>query len=146
TGIAAALVVGGRVLAGAHGAAGEIGYLLRDRHDVGFAAGHAPLEEYVSGSGLAARGTELLGRDTDAGWLFTAQEPGVRALVDDALDELARHVANLAVTVDAERIAVTGGLMRSAPRVLAALRRRLDAAVPFPPTVVAARFRQDAAL
>ncbi len=31
TGLAAAIVIGGRVLAGSHGAAGEIGYNLRDR-------------------------------------------------------------------------------------------------------------------
>ncbi|WP_331768261.1 ROK family protein [Embleya sp. NBC_00896] len=146
TGIAAAIVIGGRVLGGAHGAAGEIGYLLRGRQDIGFGAGHAPLEEYASGIGLAARGAELLGREVDAAAVFADRDPRVRALVDEALDELAVHVANLATTLDAERVAVTGGLMRSAPRVLAALRRRAGEAVPFPPVVVPARFLQDAAL
>ncbi|OPC78720.1 glucokinase [Embleya scabrispora] len=146
TGIAAAIVLGGRVLAGANGAAGEIGYLLRDRADIGFGAGRAPLEEYAAGSGLGRRGGELLGRELDAAALFTDPDPRVRALVDEALDELALHVANLAITIDAERIAITGGLMRSAPRVLAALRARIRTAVPFPPVVVPARFLQDASL
>ncbi|WP_439679981.1 ROK family protein [Embleya sp. MST-111070] len=146
TGIAAAIVLGGRVLAGANGAAGEIGYLLRDRADVGFGAGRAPLEEYTAGSGLGRRGGELLGHEVDAAALFTDPDPRVRALVDEALDELAVHIANLAITIDAERIAITGGLMRSAPRVLAALRARIRTAVPFPPVVVPARFLQDASL
>lgn len=62
TGLAVALVAGGRVLRGAHGAAGEIGYLLRDRSDrAGVASGRAPLEEHVSGLGLARRAGEVLG-------------------------------------------------------------------------------------
>ncbi|MGC0419988.1 ROK family protein [Embleya sp. AB8] len=146
TGIAAAIVLGGRVLTGAHGAAGEIGYLLRGRADTGFGAGRAPLEEYASGSGLGTRGSELLGHDVDAAALFADPDPRVAALVDDALDELAVHIANLATTLDAERIAVTGGLMHAAPRVLAALRARTREAVPFPPAVVPARFLQDASL
>jgi glucokinase len=50
------------------------------------------------------------------------------------------------VLIDPARIAVGGGLMGSAERVLAALRRRVDQAAPFPPEVVAAHFTHDAAL
>jgi glucokinase len=56
------------------------------------------------------------------------------------------HVANLAVALDPARIAVGGGLMYSGELVLAALRRRVRQAAPFPPEVVAARFVHDAAL
>ena len=42
TGLAAAIVVGGRVLDGAHGASGEIGYNLVARGDVGLAIGRPP--------------------------------------------------------------------------------------------------------
>ena len=59
---------------------------------------------------------------------------------------LALHIANLALMVDPERIAVGGGMMGSAERVLSALRRTLERAVPFPPAVVCARFLHDAAL
>jgi excisionase family DNA binding protein len=51
TGLAAAIVADGRVLAGANGAAGEIGYNLRRLADVGY-AGYVPLEEAVSGRAL----------------------------------------------------------------------------------------------
>src|SRR6266446_6542544 len=45
TGIAAAIVIGGRVVTGAHGASGEIGYNLRSVLDTtGAAHGRAPLE------------------------------------------------------------------------------------------------------
>src|SRR5256885_302228 len=50
TGIAAAIVIGERVITGAHGASGEIGYNLRSVLDnSGAAHGRAPLEEAISG-------------------------------------------------------------------------------------------------
>ena len=52
TGLAAAIVIGGVVLSGANGAAGEIGYNLRQLADVGD-AGYLTLEEAVSGRALA---------------------------------------------------------------------------------------------
>ncbi|MBB4684441.1 ROK family protein [Amycolatopsis jiangsuensis] len=149
TGIAAAVLVGGRVLTGAHGAAGEIGYNLRFPQDcAGFAGGAAPLEEAVGGRGLGGRASEALGRTVTAGELFALARENAEAkeLVTAALDELSMHVANLAIAFDPERIAVGGGLVRSADVLLPALRERLAAAVPFPPDLVPARFDQDAAL
>src|SRR4051794_19029628 len=50
TGLAAGIVLGGRVLAGANGAAGEIGYALRGTEDAdGARDGRAPLEEHAGG-------------------------------------------------------------------------------------------------
>lgn len=147
TGIAAALFVGGRLLRGAHGAAGEIGYALLGVTDrEGAAAGRAPLEELAGGAGLAAGGAQLLGREVTAAQLFASDDPQVSAFVDGTLDELAVHVANLAIAFDPERIAVGGGFLGSADRVLAALQRRLVQAVPFPPELVQAHFDQDSAL
>ncbi len=149
TGIAAAVLVGGRVLTGANGAAGEIGYnLLAPQDTEGFASGAAPLEEAVGGRGLGGRASDLLGRPVTAGELFALAKENVEAkeLVTAALDELSMHVANLAIALDPERIAVGGGLVRSADVLLPALADRLAHAVPFPPQLVAARFDQDASL
>ena len=149
TGIAAAVLVGGRLLTGANGAAGEIGYnLLAPQDTEGFASGAAPLEEAVGGRGLGGRASALLGRPVTAGELFGLAKENVLAkeLVTAALDELSMHVANLAIALDPERIAIGGGLVRSADVLLPALADRLAHAVPFPPQLVAARFDQDAAL
>jgi glucokinase len=151
TGLAAALVAGGRVVTGAHGAAGEVGYCLRGaggRDEAGAADGRAPLEEFASGAGLGRRGSVMLGRPVSAAEVFALAEadPRARSLVDETLAELAVHVANWSVLVDPARVAVGGGLMRSADRVLDALGRRLRSAVPFPPELVAARFVEDGAL
>ena len=56
TGLAAAIVIGGQVVGGGNGAAGEIGYNLRAISDVGRALDQrVPLEGLVSGQGLARR-------------------------------------------------------------------------------------------
>lgn len=137
TGLAAGIVVGGEVLAGANGAAGEIGYALRS------AAEPQPLEEHAGGRAIGERG------GSSAAEVFERArhgEPEAQALVHDALDELAVHVANLAIAIDPARIAVGGGLMHHHDLVLPALQRRVQQAVPFPPPVVPARFVHDAAL
>ena len=144
TGTGAALIAGGRVIPGAHGAAGEIGYLLREPGERGHAAGRAPLEEYASGSGLAARGSALLGEPVTAAGLFARrEEPAVAALLDDAAAALGTAVANLTTALDPERVVVGGGM---AAAFLPALRNAIARAVPFPPPVETARFLDDAPL
>jgi glucokinase len=150
TGLAAGIVLGGRVLHGANGAAGEIGYALRGVGDDGSAAaGRAPLEEHVGGRALGERASRLLGAPLSAAEVLARAETDLdaRLLVDETLAELAVHVANLAVLLDPARIAVGGGMLGSAQElVLTALRRRVRQAAPFPPEVVAAHFVHDAPL
>src|SRR4051794_32505559 len=59
TGLSMGLVVGGRVVDGAHGAAGEIGYSLGRAGEPGVVAGRAPLEEQVSGRAIGERASVL---------------------------------------------------------------------------------------
>jgi glucokinase len=147
TGIAAAIVIGGRVVTGAHGASGEIGYNLRSVLDTsGAAHGRAPLEEAVGGRFIGERGSLLLGEPLSAANVFAHSDIRARFLVDGALAELATHVANLAILIDPARIAIGGGLMRSSDVILRALSFRLGYAVPFPPEIVPARFLNDASL
>jgi glucokinase len=147
TGVAAAILVGGTAVAGAHGAAGEIGYGLRGVDDeAAFADGRAPLEEVAGGRFIGTAASRLAGREMTAAAAFAAADGPTRELVDAALDELGVHVANLAIALDPQRIAVGGGLMGSADRVLTALERRLRRAVPFPPELARARFVHDGAL
>ena len=170
TGISAALIAGGRVITGAHGAAGEIGYQVLGTGTEGYAGGaaeprapvtdgaarrarldgaaqrRAPLEEYVSGSGLARRAAGLAGTEITASELFGSDDPRAVQMVSGALDVLGVHLANLVIALDPARVAVGGGLMASAGRVLPPLRRRLEQAVPFPPDLVPAAFQDDSAL
>jgi glucokinase len=133
--------------AGAHAVvAGEVGYQLLRPGQPGFAAGRAPLEEHVSGRALGERAGALTGRTMTAADALTDPDPAVRALVADALDVLAHHVADLACTLDPDTIAVGGGLVGAADVVLPPLRAALAATAPFPPDVVVAAHPHDAPL
>ena len=147
TGIAAAIVIGGRVVTGAHGASGEIGYNLRSVLDTsGAAHERAPLEEAIGGRFIGERGSLILGEPLSAAGVFAHPDIRARFLVDEVLAELATHIANLAILIDPARIAVGGGLMSSGDVILPALSFRLGYAVPFPPEIVPARFLNDASL
>ena len=161
TGLAVGIVVGGQVLQGRHGAAGEIGYNLRSVADVAAPAGPRPvLEEMVSGRGLARRAATLDGADGGAGpessaaepltaaGVFAAseQDPALDGLVSEFVAELSYHVVNLAICVNPERIAVGGGMAGSWERLHPGLHDALRAGVPFPPELVPARFPSDAPL
>ncbi|MFE0463428.1 ROK family protein, partial [Kitasatospora sp. NPDC058965] len=147
TGVAAAVTVGGRVLAGAHHAAGEIGYLNPGGAPVdAVARGHAPFEELVGGRALAEQAAELLGGPVGAAALFRSPEPAARRLADRTLDVLATALANLCTLLDPSRIVVGAGLMAAAEVILPELERRIAGATPFPPDLRVAHFRQDAAL
>jgi glucokinase len=147
TGIAAAVVAGGEVLHGAHGAAGEIGYSLRGTWETtGAAEGHAPLEEYSGGRAIGERATALFGTPVTAAEVFEHPDPRARELLETALDALAVQVANMSILLDPARIAVGGGLMSRPETILAALERRLSLAAPFKPELVPARFVHDGPL
>jgi glucokinase len=149
TGIAAALVIDGQVLEGAHGAAGEIAYNLRHPHEeVGARDGRAPLEEFVGGGAIAARIRRRFGQDATPDAIFGAVDTSgdAHAFVEATLEEIGFHVTNLAIALDPARIAVAGGLMRSEDLVLPRLRAHLQCFVPFPPEVVAGTFTLDGGL
>lgn len=149
TGLAAAIVVGGRVVTGAHGASGEIGYNLTDASQVGLGIGGRPtLEDTVSGLGLAASGTRHLGRPVTAAEVFDAAEhdPSLDALVTTLLRELSLQLVNLVIAVDPARVAVGGGMVRAWQRLCEPLEQALKAGVPFPPELVLATRPFDAAL
>lgn len=148
TGLAAAVVTGGQVLTGRHGAAGEIGYSLREHGDVGLANSRRQmLEDVVSGLALARRATKL-GRSLTAAEVFAASDadPALDELVTAFVRELAFHLVNLAILVDPARIAVGGGMVRSWDRIQPELAQALIEAVPYPPELVLAHFPHDAPL
>jgi glucokinase len=145
TGIAAAVVVDGAVLEGAHGAAGEIGYWIRSHADTaGAAAGHAPFEEYAGGAGALLRARTELGVDGGVAALQGTSDTASHAFLEDLYDEIALHATNLAIAIDPERMVVGGGYARTSDMVLDAIRARLADFAPYPPELRRARFGADA--
>ncbi len=149
TGLAVAIVCGGQVVSGVNGAAGEIGYNLRQLSDLDFdEPGRVVLEEVVSGMGLSASGELLTGRAMTAAEVFAgeATDPRLAKVMEQFVRELCFHLANLAVALDPSRIAVGGGMVRSWERLEAPIRHALEATVPFPPDLVVGAYPFDAPL
>jgi glucokinase len=149
TGLAAAILVGGRVLDGAHGASGEIGYNVVGPGDVGCdIKGRPMLEHTVSGMALAAHGSRALGRTVTAEQVFEAanSDPELDAMVGTLIEELSSHLVNLVIAVDPDRVAVGGGMVRSWGRIQGPLEHALSCGVPFPPELVLANYPFDAPL
>lgn len=144
TGLAAALVISGRVVAGAHGAAGEIGY---NRRDPFAAADETRLEDVVSGKALAAASALALGLPDVAALFDRAHtDPRAQRVCAQFLDELAYHLVNLTIAVDPARVVVGGGLVRLWEQLRPPLAEALEAAVPFPPELVRGAYPFDAPL
>jgi glucokinase len=151
TGLSVAIVIGGQVVMGGHGAAGEIGYNLRAVGDVGLELDdRTPLEWMVSAKALARRATEAVGsaRELSAAEAFgsSAGDQSLDHVIDEFVAELAFHLVNLANCIDPVRIAAGGGMTGSWERLRPGLEQALRAGVPYPPELVLAEFPFDAPL
>jgi glucokinase len=148
TGIAAAIVTGGGLMDGAHGAAGEIGYTLhRGEAEPRMAAeGAAPLEEWFGGGGVARRLAATQLPATVAELVVRAEDPAARAFLDELWTGIAVAAANLCIAADPSVLVVGGGYVRGESGLLDRVREIVGRAVPYPPEVVQARFGADASL
>jgi predicted NBD/HSP70 family sugar kinase len=113
TGVGMGIISGGRLIRGAHGAAGELGQLPVGDHVVAPVGDLGPLEAIAGGAGIAAR----------------AGTAGAREVVDSALladqaDVLAVAIRTVQALLDPELIVLGGGIgcrADVADRVAAAL-------------------------
>ncbi|GAA3753866.1 ROK family protein [Micromonospora maritima] len=141
TGIAAAVTVGGAVLSGHRGTAGEIGYAV--------ARGPWPgtmLELDFSGRALDRLAADLGVAGGAAGLAAEAERPGpARDALASRVDEAARALATCCLLLDPQRLVLVGGVTRS-DLIRRMLVDRLTEALPHPPDVVRSRFADDAAL
>ena len=147
TGIGGALVIGGQVVRGASGMAGEYGHMTVVPDGLPCeCGGRGCWEQYVSGRALLR---EAYGGDpaqTDGARVTEAAQQGESAAVR-AFDEvgtwLGRGLANLVAAVDPARIVVGGGVSLAGELLLAPARTALAAHLvgaahrPLPPVVLA---------
>jgi glucokinase len=147
TGVAAGLVSEGRLVDGAHGAAGEFGYFRPSLAEAGH-RGAAPVEERIGGRWAAEAASKELGTQVSVASLVALAETDERAAaaLDRLLAETGLWAANVCVLADPEVLSLGGGFLRSAGLVLPRVREMVERVVPFPPRVVAARFGAEAAL
>ena len=144
TGVAAAVTVGGEVIAGYHGAAGEIAYGLTDHS---WPSGLEPmLETTFSGRALDELAQRLGLTGQAAALCAAAAQPGrFRDELRLRVDELARHLVTCCLLLDPHRIVLVGSVAGNEV-VRELLVERLAHALPYRPDIVLSAFAQDAAL
>lgn len=133
TGVGGGVVVDGRLRAGRHGRAGEVGHqvLVVDGAPCG-CGNQGCLEAYASAAALSRLG----GRATPADVVAAARAGDERALA--ALREVAGHlavgVANVVTVLVPERIVVGGGVAAAGELLLGPLRREVGRRAVLVPT------------
>lgn len=149
TGFAAGVVFGGHLIQGAHGAAGEIGYIVPSLDSLAqHAPGAAVLEERIGGRGIEARTQAELGRAIAAAELseLSAHDARARELREQLVSEIALWVANVAIVLDPSRVVLGGGMIRSGHEICHRTQETVDRIAPCAVEVVAARFGAESAL
>ncbi|MGF6888310.1 putative NBD/HSP70 family sugar kinase [Nocardia sp. GAS34] len=151
TGLGVGIVSHGELFTGAHGAAGEIGYL-----PAAFGAATAPaarrgaLETAVSADAVvrAARARGMPGR-LSAKTVFAAARAGdpiAAQVVREEGERLALVVAAVTAVLDPDLIVLGGGLGHSADLLLDQIRSTLAHSTPLRPTVAPSTLGDDAVL
>lgn len=163
TGVGGGIVLNGQLLHGAQEAAGEMAYMLPDRHalaqtfpDLG------ALEILVAGPGIAHRAEMALVASSDrpsrlrnadntpqALDVFAAARMGdeiAGAIMDETLDYLALMLANASVILDPHRIVVGGSVGLALAPWYEAIRERMNGRIPHVPPLIAAALGGDAPL
>lgn len=132
TGVGAGVIIGGHIIPGAFGAAGEVGHIhvRDDESDTCGCGNHGCLEQYASANGikrvknryLAAHSEEptVLREldDPDCKEIFRVARGGDRAalaVVDTYFDILGWTLAQIAAVVDPDAFVIGGGVSKEGP-------------------------------
>ncbi len=136
TGIAAGIMIDGKLYRGVHGMAGEIGHIPVDPAGPRCACGaYGCLEAVAAGPAIATYANEVLGDDHSAGQLSTSEvlalaaagSTGARHVIDRASYFLSRAIYLLVMTYDVERVVLGGGVTQAGAAFRLPLEKALDA-------------------
>jgi predicted NBD/HSP70 family sugar kinase len=130
TGIAAGVILDGRLHRGARGLAGEIGHAIAESDGPRCVCGqYGCLEAFAAGPSIARRATEQGLATTTAKAVYQAAaagDPVATALTEDVARRLAWAIHVLVMTYDVERVVVGGGVSHAGGPFTDPLRRELD--------------------
>lgn len=138
TGLGAGIVIRGELHRGHHGAAGELDFALgaeAGERDDPCAAALSAVAATLAGEGRLATS---LTAPYAVPMIFGAARSGddlAHAVVEEAARRIAVHIAPIAAVADLELVVLGGGIGANGDLLLAPIRERLDAQLPFAPRV-----------
>ena len=133
TGVGGGVILGGKILAGSHGAAGEIGHSnVNHKEEIPCNCGnHGCLEQYTSATGIVRMAKETLAKKPDektvlrealqAGTLeakdvldaYKQEDPMAVRIMEKVGDILGGAIAGFASVIDPEAIVIGGGVSKA---------------------------------
>jgi glucokinase len=148
TGIGAGVILNGSIYRGSNQAAGEIGYMVLDRAQLGHEyPGFGAFEQLASGTGIAERGRKKLAElGQRVAETFSAEdvfgalgkgEAWAQEVINETVDYLAQAIIAISLCFDPEAIVLGGGVARSANMLIPPILNRLDKVIPYKPRLVA---------
>jgi predicted NBD/HSP70 family sugar kinase len=147
-GIGAGMIINGTLYRGATEASGEIGHMVPGREFLGRShLDFGALESVASGTGMieharAALRSRRTAAELDglaAADIFEAAQRGEKwaaSILDEAIDNMAIAVANLAVSFDPELIVLSAGVASHAQMLVTPILQRIDGVIPTAPKLV----------
>jgi predicted NBD/HSP70 family sugar kinase len=154
-GIGAGIITGGELHKGAHGEAGEIGYLLVERSSLGQSiSDRGDLEDHIGYDALTRRAHErgLLAPGSDGittGDVFRlagAGNPIAREMADEILDIAAMAVAAMVIVLDPQLVVIGSTEPARDATMVPEVQRRLQGRIIHVPQLAAAKRGADAVL
>ena len=153
TGIAAGILIDGKILRGANYSAGELGKMVPDPEYLGqvWQPGGCT-ERHAGGSGLAAQWARIQGGPPDskrAVEVFSAADAGdptAQELIRTATNYIVQAAVGIACVIDPKVIILGGSIGLARPEIIEHMRQELTNAIPYPPPVVLSFLGDDAPL
>ena len=127
TGVGSGIVVGGRIVQGAFGGAGEIGHVPVGSEGPPCRCGvEGCAEPMASGAGLLARAREAGLELESARAVFESSDPRAAGLVERMIDHLARILGAATQVLNPDVIVVGGGVSQAGEKLFVPLRSALE--------------------
>lgn len=156
TGVGMGIVINGALYRGAHGAAGEIGFLPFGSGEASEESGNinesylGMFEEASSAGGIVHQAQKLgLSASLSARQIFDAAQQGDRkalAVIEQEGYRLALAIAAITAVFDPELIVLGGGIGQRGELLLPPLERRLQQLTPLRPHIVSSKLGDDSVL
>ena len=141
TGVGGGIIIDGHILAGRHGAAGEIGHMVLNK-DESLPCGcgkYGCVEQYCSATGIVRIGKRTLNRDKRPSSLreienltckdifeaAAAEDAVALAIVEEVYDKMAQFMSSLTQCLDPEVIVIGGGVSKAGTVLIEGIRRHM---------------------
>lgn len=142
TGVGGGLIINGRIVYGANGAAAEIGHMIVNpaETDICGCGGHGHLEQYASATGIVRMANHMLAEETGETALRSCERLTAKDIFDEAkkgdamaerlVDQLGSYLAfaltHVAAVADPKVFVVGGGVSKAGSFLLDAIERHYN--------------------